>query len=69
MRTVESVNRDKTETEEVTTVFLKRLLEAGLISEIKQPVTDPARYRSFKPIQATGKPLSEIILEDREQPG
>jgi len=46
-------------------LFERRLLEAGVISEI--PKRDPAstQYEDFKPIEIKGKPLSEIIIEER----
>jgi hypothetical protein len=45
-------------------LFMQRLLEAGVISEIKprgsrSPVTDRT------PIKVKGKPLSEIVIEER----
>jgi hypothetical protein len=43
----------------------RRLFEAGLLSEIKPPITDFTPYANRKPIENTGKPLSEIIIEER----
>jgi hypothetical protein len=43
----------------------RRLFEAGLLSEIKPPITDFTPYANRKPIENTGKPLSEIIIEKR----
>ncbi len=43
----------------------RRLFEAGLLSEIKPPVTDLAPYRDRKLIEVKGKPLSETIIEER----
>lgn len=40
------------------------LFEAGLVSEIKPPITDPTPYRR-EPIKIKGKPLSETVIEDR----
>ena len=42
-----------------------RLLEAGLLSEIKPPITDFTPYRNRKPIKVKGKPVSETIIEER----
>jgi hypothetical protein len=44
--------------------FLQHLLEIGLISEIKRrsPVEPPDR---ISPAKLPGKPLSEIVLEER----
>jgi hypothetical protein len=41
------------------------LFEQGLLSEIKPRVIDPARYRDRKPIEVKGKPISEVIIEER----
>lgn len=40
------------------------LYEAGLVSEIKPPITDPTPYRR-EPIKIKGKPLSETVIEER----
>ena len=40
------------------------LYEAGLLSEIKPPITDPRPYRR-DPIKIKGKPLSETVIEER----
>jgi len=40
------------------------LYEAGLVSEIKPPITDPTPYRR-EPITIKGKPLSETVIEER----
>lgn len=42
-----------------------RLLEAGLLSEIKPPITEVAPYRDRKPGKARSRPLSEVIVEER----
>jgi hypothetical protein len=43
----------------------QRLLKAGLLSEIKPPITDFTPYQNRKPIKVKGKPLSEVIIEER----
>lgn len=47
--------------------FEQHLLEAGVISEVKRPITeeDVARFRAYKPIEVKGKPVSETLIEDR----
>jgi hypothetical protein len=40
------------------------LYEAGVLSEIKPPITDPRPYRR-DPIKIKGKPLSETVIEER----
>lgn len=42
----------------------RALYEAGLVSEIKPPITDPTLYRR-EPIKIKGKPLSETVIEER----
>ncbi|MGA9994765.1 MAG: tetratricopeptide repeat protein [Pyrinomonadaceae bacterium] len=43
----------------------QRLLEMGLLKEIKEPITDFTPYQNRTPIVVQGKPVSETILEDR----
>ncbi|HEV7797996.1 MAG TPA: hypothetical protein VGO73_07565 [Pyrinomonadaceae bacterium] len=47
--------------------FEQHLLEAGVISEVKPPITEEelARFRAYKPIEVKGKPVSETLIEDR----
>ncbi|MBW3624215.1 MAG: hypothetical protein KY468_12480 [Armatimonadetes bacterium] len=47
-----------------TQEFMQRLLEAGLIEEIKPSVVDLSGMDDA-PLELAGKPLSEIIIEDR----
>lgn len=44
--------------------FKKRLIQMGLLSEIRLPPTQVAS-NSRVPIQVTGKPLSQTIIEER----
>ena len=46
--------------------FEQELYEAGLLSEIKSPVTDFTPYQNRQLIEPKDKPLSEIIIEERE---
>jgi Arc/MetJ-type ribon-helix-helix transcriptional regulator len=43
----------------------RRLLEAGLISEIKPPITDLTPYQNRQAIPVRGEPLSEAIIRER----
>jgi hypothetical protein len=43
----------------------RRLYEAGLLREVKPRMVDSARHRAWKPVEAKGKPTSEVIIEDR----
>lgn len=47
--------------------FEQHLLDAGVISELKPPITEEelARFRAYKPIEVTGRPVSETLIEDR----
>ena len=45
--------------------LLRLLHAAGLISEIKQPMMTSEEFNRFQPIDSPGKPLSEMIIEDR----
>jgi hypothetical protein len=42
----------------------RALYEAGLVREIKPPITDPTPYRR-EPIEIKGIPLSETVIEER----
>lgn len=42
----------------------RALYEAGLVREIKPPITDPTPYRR-EPIAIKAKPLSETVIEER----
>jgi len=43
----------------------KFLVEQGIISIGTSSSTERASAQEFKPIQVTGKPVSEIIIEER----
>jgi hypothetical protein len=45
--------------------FAQEMREAGLLSEIKPPIRDFTPYQHREPIETTGKPLSEVIIEER----
>lgn len=45
--------------------FEKRLLERGIISRIPPRIRDAEFYANRKPIEVEGKPVSEIIIEER----
>ena len=45
--------------------FVYQLAEFGVLSEVKPPITDLAPYKNRQPVDTTGKPLSEVILEER----
>ena len=43
----------------------RRLLAAGLVSEVKPPIVDPSGYRDRRAVPIQGEPLSETVLRDR----
>ncbi len=45
--------------------FEQRLLEKGIISRIPPRIRDADFYANRKPIEVEGKPVSEIIIEER----
>ena len=45
--------------------FVQALRAAGLLSEVKPPITDFTPYQHRPLIETTGQPLSEVICEER----
>jgi hypothetical protein len=45
--------------------FAHKLVAFGVLSEVKPHITDLAPYQNRQPVDTTGKPLSEVILEER----
>lgn len=45
--------------------FKRRLLELGLLKDVKPPVRDLGPYQHREPFKIQGKPLSETIIEER----
>ncbi len=47
--------------------FERMMVESGLLAEIPAPFTDAdvESFRSYKPIEVKGKPVSETIIEER----
>jgi hypothetical protein len=43
----------------------QRLLEDGVISKLPTRDLDPETYKEFEPIEVSGKPVSETIIEER----
>jgi hypothetical protein len=43
----------------------RRLFEAGLLSEIKPPLTDLAPYQNRKAVPIQGEPLSQTVIRER----
>lgn len=45
--------------------FAQELRALGWLSAVKPPITDFTPYQHRQPIQTTGKPLSDVIIEER----
>ena len=43
----------------------QRLLDKGIISRIPPRIRDASFYADRKPVEVEGKPVSEIIIEER----
>jgi hypothetical protein len=43
----------------------RQLLEAGIIGEVRPPVTDLAPYRNRKAVPIQGEPISETVIRER----
>lgn len=56
---------DNRQTEPTSQDLQQRLLEAGIISEIKPPITDLTPYQNRHAIAVQGEPLSETVTRER----
>ncbi|HUG91618.1 MAG TPA: hypothetical protein VML55_12330 [Planctomycetaceae bacterium] len=45
--------------------FERELADAGLLSEVKPPISDPAPFRNRPPVPIRGEPLSRTVIEER----
>jgi hypothetical protein len=45
--------------------FERELMAEGALGEVKPLPDDDQDFYSYKPVTATGKPISEIIIEER----
>ena len=43
----------------------RKLLDAGIVTEIKPPITDPRPYLNRKAVPIKGQPLSETVIRER----
>lgn len=43
----------------------RQLVEAGILSEIKPPITDLTPYRNRRAVPVQGEPVSETIIRER----
>jgi hypothetical protein len=54
-----------TEAEAEDQEIQRRLYDAGLISEIKPPISDVGPYRDRRPVPIKGEPLSVTVIRER----
>jgi hypothetical protein len=45
--------------------YQQRLVDAGLLKHVKPRRRDQQAFDSFRPVEISGKPLSETIIEER----
>lgn len=45
--------------------FAHQLRATGLLSEVKPPIADFTPYQHRQPIETTGEPLSQVVIEER----
>jgi Arc/MetJ-type ribon-helix-helix transcriptional regulator len=58
-------NPDLTPEEIADQDLQRRLLAAGIISEIKPPITDMTPYRNRRAVPIQGEPISETVIRER----
>jgi hypothetical protein len=51
--------------DEIEDAFERELAAEGFISEAKPRITDFSPYRDYKPVEVSGQPISEMIIEER----
>jgi hypothetical protein len=45
--------------------FERELSREGVLDHVPPPIKDPKPYQDWEPIEISGKPLSETIIEER----
>lgn len=51
--------------DELEDAFERELVAEGILSEVKPLSADTEDYHSYQPVTVTGKPISEMIIEER----
>jgi hypothetical protein len=51
--------------QQVSMEMQRQLLEAGIIGEIRPPITDLTPYRNRRAVPIKGEPISETIIRER----
>ena len=60
---------DRQAAEQVSMDMQRQLLEAGIIGEVRPPITDLAPYRNRKAVPIQGEPISETVINERALSG
>jgi hypothetical protein len=60
-----SLGRPAAEQEPTSQELQRRLLDAGIISEIKSPITDLTPYQNRRAVPIQGEPISETAIRER----
>lgn len=60
-----STQNDSHESASPREAILRRLLELGIVSEIRAPLTPDAMRAEHEPIPFEGRPISQEIIEGR----
>ena len=56
---------DRQAAEQVSMDMQRQPLEAGIIGELRPPITDPAHCRNRKAVPIQGEPMSETVINER----
>ena len=56
--------QDTAENQQADLALQRQLLEAGIISELRPPITDLAPYRNRKAVPIQGEPISETVIRE-----
>ena len=65
-RLAPSVTENRQAAEQQVSLQLQReLLDAGIISELRPPITDLTPYRNRQAVPIQGEPISETVIRER----
>jgi hypothetical protein len=51
--------------QQVSMEMQRQLLEAGIIGEVRSPITDLTPYRNRRAVPIQGEPISETVIRER----
>jgi len=52
-------------TDELEDEFERELMAEGILGEVKPLPDDDPEFHAYRPVTVTGKPISEMIIEER----